>query len=531
MKRHSILQSLFFLLLGGLLFTACANNNETSTVEEEYVGTAAGAGGSSVIIANSSVDGVSFLGGRAEEVARISSDAPLDAAKRMSMAAPVSVKDSRVMKTEAIITATDIATGAVTTDEILATDLSLTVSSVDDFAGGEVAFDRDVDFESKKLDITAGDEDEIKEKPQVVHEPGQLTAGEWSDLVEWDFWTAVSNSNDWSKMKEYWGFGRGERISVRVDNGRDPISDAVVKLFTKSGELLWTARSDNFGRAELFTGLEKDAGEKSYDIVVSSNGKEVRLGSVVPSREQSPGECPLIARFAGNVPQLKTIDVMFVMDATGSMGDELNYIKAELESVITRVKEKLGEKEFTLRIGTNVYRDRGDAYVVNSTKFSENVDEILAFLRKQSAGGGGDTPEAVEEALADAIEGHEWSAEAQSRFLFLLLDAPPHYTDDRLETMRSLTMKAAAQGIRIIPVASSGIDKETEFLLRFLSIHTGGTYVFLTDHSGIGDSHIEPTIGSYQVEFLDDLLVRLIVQFTERPESVDAITGRKPELK
>ena len=59
-------------------------------------------------------------------------------------------------------------------------------------------------------------------------------------------------------------------------------------------------------------------------------------------------------------------------------------------------------------------------------------------------------------------------------------------------------------------MAASGIDKETAFLLRNLGIATGGTYTFLTDHSGIGNPHAEPTVGEYQVERLNDLLVRLI---------------------
>lgn len=59
-------------------------------------------------------------------------------------------------------------------------------------------------------------------------------------------------------------------------------------------------------------------------------------------------------------------------------------------------------------------------------------------------------------------------------------------------------------------MAASGIDKETAFLLRNLGIATGGTYTFLTDHSGIGNPHLEPTIGGYQVELLNHLLVRVI---------------------
>ncbi|MGE3801132.1 MAG: carboxypeptidase regulatory-like domain-containing protein [Candidatus Kapaibacterium sp.] len=360
--------------------------------------------------------------------------------------------------------------------------------------------------------------------------PNQLTAGEWNDLREWDFWRSKITSSEWKGMKDLWGFGRGERISVRVDNGSEPIADAVVTLVDKDGNPIWQARSDNFGRAELFTGLEDDAAKAPYTIVASSNKREVRVAGVDPEQEQFSGDTPLIVRIAGEVPKLKTIDVMFVIDATGSMSDELNYIKAELASVVKRVEEKLGEKEFLLRLSTNVYRDHGDEYLVRSTEFTESIDEILSFLSNQVSSGGGDAPEAVEEALKDAIENHVWSSDAQSRFLFLLLDAPPHQNAEDLEQVRELTTLAAEKGIRIIPVASSGVDKPTEFLLRFLALHTGGTYVFLTDHSGIGGSHIEPTIGGYDVEFLDDLLVRLIVQFTERPESLDAITARTPNL-
>ncbi len=577
MKLHSILQSLLTLLVGAFFFTACANDNETYYVYESVDGgdaplDAGGGGGRGgyvkrevAVTREGSVTtagkGLGVRGGRSTETSiRVDGVVASDAPAPPSVPAGAAVRSASAGKTVEIVShdlsadavhsrtilAEDIATGAVTTDEILSETVSDGDVAADKSRAPEIAFSiaptsdaveggESAEFDYKGVsgeDIVREDADDSEEEePQVIEEPGQLTAGEWSDLVEWDFWNGVVNSNDWSRMKDYWGFGKGVRISIRVDNGREPVPDAVVKLHGRDGRLIWTARSDNFGRAELFTGLNDNEKNAPYDIVVTSGGKETRLGSVDPSREQSPGESPLIARIAGDVPTLKTIDVMFMIDATGSMGDELNYVKAELESVINRVKEKLGEKEFVLRLSAGVYRDQGDAYVVRSTEFTEKIEDILTFIRRQNAGGGGDTPEAVEEALADAVEKHEWSAEAQSRFLFLLLDAPPHYTDDRLERMRDLTMKAAAKGIRIIPVAASGIDKETEFLLRFMGIHTGGTYVFLTDHSGIGESHLQPTIGSYQVEFLDDLLVRLIVQFTECPVSVDAIAGRRPELK
>ncbi|MBR5089579.1 MAG: hypothetical protein IK093_09125, partial [Ruminiclostridium sp.] len=72
---------------------------------------------------------------------------------------------------------------------------------------------------------------------------------------------------------------------------------------------------------------------------------------------------------------------------------------------------------------------------------------------------------------------------------------------------------AAKLGIRIIPVASSGVDTDTEFLCRCMAMATGGTYTFLTDDSGVGYSHLEPTIGNYEVEKLNDMLVRIITDY------------------
>jgi len=79
-----------------------------------------------------------------------------------------------------------------------------------------------------------------------------------------------------------------------------------------------------------------------------------------------------------------------------------------------------------------------------------------------------------------------------------------------IETVQKAIENAATNGIKIIPITASGINKETEFLMRFSAIATNGTYVFITDHSGIGNDHLEPTVGDYEVEFLNNLMVRLI---------------------
>lgn len=82
--------------------------------------------------------------------------------------------------------------------------------------------------------------------------------------------------------------------------------------------------------------------------------------------------------------------------------------------------------------------------------------------------------------------------------IFLILDAPPHF--EHIERYKNAVIKAAKMGVKIIPVTASGINRETDFLMKFTSILTNGTYTFITDHSGIGGDHLAPVHDEYEVE-------------------------------
>ena len=203
------------------------------------------------------------------------------------------------------------------------------------------------------------------------------------------------------------------------------------------------------------------------------------------------------------------------MDATGSMGDELEYLKTELLDVTGRVRAI--NPGLAIRMGTVFYRDEGDAYVVKNSPLTSNIAQTVNFIRQQSAEGGGDYPEAVHSALEEAVAHQDWAPDAVARICFLVLDASPHQRPEVLESLQKSIREAAKKGIRIVPVSASGIQKDTEFLMKFFGLATNGTYVFLTDHSGIGGKHLEPTTDEYKVELLNDLLVRLITEYTAVP--------------
>jgi hypothetical protein len=335
---------------------------------------------------------------------------------------------------------------------------------------------------------------------------GKMTAGEWNDLEHWGFWNTLMQRDTIKTFPDVWGFHTQNRVSVvlRDQNGQ-LVHDA--KLTLTNGTSINYGVTDNFGKAELFPGLFQAGSDANgeFDLKAEYGGNSFDLGKV----RVSDGP------FAKTIPVGKTIsnilDIMFVVDATGSMGDEIIYLKNELKDVVSRAGSQLSGTQ--IRMGSVFYRDNGDDYVTKPFPFSTDVNQLSNFINNQFAGGGGDFPEAVDQALDVAVNQEQWSHNAVNRLLFLILDAPAHKTEDVLTRLKSAVRTAQEKGIRIIPVSASGIDHETEFLLRFLSISTASTYVFITNDSGIGNPHLKPTVGDYQVEFLNNLMVRLITKY------------------
>jgi hypothetical protein len=336
---------------------------------------------------------------------------------------------------------------------------------------------------------------------------GVITAGEWNDLDNWLFLDSLLNDNNYYEFSAYWGFYRNHRIAVHIsDVSNKPVVAATVKLMSEGTEV-WSAKTDNNGKAELWVNLF----QMSSEIVTANLQLMVNNTTVSPVKVFSEGVNEI--NLSENEPISNNVELAFVVDATGSMGDELEFLKTELLDVINRVKEE--NPSVNMLTGSVFYRDKGDDYVTRLSNFDANILTTINFIKKQKASGGGDFPEAVHTALDKSINELQWSANARTRLLFLVLDAPPHYTPDIVSDIQIKIKKAAEKGIKIIPVTASGIDKQTEFLMRFMAVATNGTYVFITNDSGVGNDHLEATVGYYQVEKLNDLMVRLINKYAK----------------
>ena len=356
-------------------------------------------------------------------------------------------------------------------------------------------------------DVAPGEDVKTEEDAMMEAKPeqprpgaGTLTAGEWKDANDLEFWTKLLNRNDWYQLMESRNLYANNVIPVYVhDREGNPCYNVIVTLNGAQGTL-YTARTGVDGKAWVLRNLNK-TDDGAMNITVGNKSFEIPNEGVLDVTVETTGV------------KVESLDLMLMIDTTGSMSDELSYLQKELENVIERVAD--AGKTLSINVSVNFYRDETDDYVVKPFEFTSNIQKAISNLNAQSADGGGDYAEAVHKALNNAIKEHQWRNDAV-KLMFFVLDAPPHRESEikGINTQMTETVKVAAdKGIRIIPVASSGVDTETEFLLRSWAVMTGGTYTFLTNHSGVGGDHLEPTIGQYKVEKLNDCMTRIICEY------------------
>jgi len=282
----------------------------------------------------------------------------------------------------------------------------------------------------------------------------------------------------------------------------EPLVNVTVKLYDAKNTLVSQMKTDMKGRAVLV--YEKLHIQRTEDFVAKVVFDDKVYGRILKKKSEN---VEFVLPIKSNCEA--AVDIMFTIDATGSMSDEIAYLQSELNYILQNIDQRIKEK----RVGLVFYRDRLDEYLVRDFEFSSNLSEVQSHLNAQNAAGGGDFEEAVEEALKVSVAA-EWNTKASARLLFLILDAPPHFTQENVSIIQNQIKLAKEKGIKIIPIVASGADKELEFLMRFFSVATNGTYVFLTDDSGVGNTHLKPTTADFKVEKLNELMIRLINKYS-----------------
>ncbi len=344
--------------------------------------------------------------------------------------------------------------------------------------------------------------------------PGLLTAGDVDDHLNYEHFLGWLNRSLVSEQRQrlIGDLDLSDRVTVRiVDRVGAPVANAQVRVEAsggrRAGGLVTQAGTD--GRLELFPTYDFGRGVREMTLSVTIPGQRgeteerVRLGRLGSDRE-------VTIRTSGEAPgRTRQMDIAFTIDVTGSMGDELRYLTEEFRSIVSRLESRY--EGVDLRFGLVAYRDHGDTFVVRDYAFTRDIQTMQGQLSDLQASGGGDYPEAMDEAFEAALD-LAWRPSA-TRLLFLVADAPPH--DANIDAMMDNVRRARASGVRVYPLAASGVAETAEVVMRTAAVLTQGRHLFLTDDSGVGRTHQEPKVECFVVTKLNDLLVRVIASEIE----------------
>ncbi|GIK43627.1 MAG: hypothetical protein BroJett011_74600 [Chloroflexota bacterium] len=347
----------------------------------------------------------------------------------------------------------------------------------------------------------------------VPQQTNPLRAGEVDDNAQWDDYLLYRRNYQGLPVYDR---DVSERYVIEVKDGQGhPVLGATVRVLA-NGQDIYEARTYANGQV-LFHPLALNLPLEQVDrfqveVEKDNLSEEFTLSRIHSQVSTSLSERWTVTLDTRTQADRLNLDVLFLVDATGSMADEIAKIQGTIFDVSARIDSLPGQPE--VRYGMVTYRDRGDAFVTQTYEFTPDVREFSQKLSGVYADGGGDTPESLNEALHEAVNGVEWRGGETVQLIFLVADAPPHLDYPQDYDYAVEMDNAARRGIKIFPIASSGLDDQGEYVFRQLAQYTQGRFIFLTyaspTNGGAPGDETTHHVDDYSVEKLDDLLVRLV---------------------
>lgn len=178
-----------------------------------------------------------------------------------------------------------------------------------------------------------------------------------------------------------------------------------------------------------------------------------------------------------------TMEMVFVLDTTGSMGGLLTGAKQRIWGIVNEVMQTSSLS--SVKVGLVAYRDRGDQYVTQVLPLTEDLDKVYSVLMEYVAGGGGDHPENVRRALAQGVANAGWSQPSakHAQILFLVGDAPPKDYADEPDPLTTADL-AVKQGI-IVNTIQCGTSAETKQVWEGIARRGQGQYFLIPSDGGV----------------------------------------------
>ncbi len=352
---------------------------------------------------------------------------------------------------------------------------------------------------------------------------GQLTAGAWDDNLNFDFYLSYANEVEASGVAGLPKVPREDRLRIEVVDGAGAALGGARVIVKAGATAIFDGPTGTDGHVDVYPAWAAVAAGTKLDVSASA-------GSKTGTTTVTAGEHVAQLAIAGSAAAAPSaLDVALVIDTTGSMGDEIAYLRTEIAAIASGVRAAWPGT--TQRWAVVAYKDDGDSYVVKTSPFASEPAAVKAQIAALSADGGGDYPEAPDRALAEAAA-LPWATGNAARVVFWVADAPHH--PGKEATILASIQAMRGKGVHVYPIAASGVDELAEYSMRATAQLTMGRYLFLTDDSGIGGAHKEPTLPCYFVTRLDKAMTRMIAMelsgsyFAPKPEDV-LRTGGDPK--
>lgn len=342
----------------------------------------------------------------------------------------------------------------------------------------------------------------LSRRQQIVP---QLTAGAVADVDHRTDYLSYLQRHSGEAINLQLDMSRRVRFLV-VDAQRRPVHDAVITLVGQNDRPV-AGRTHADGIWDFFPGVVAPRMSGQVSVHVQSGAMTSQATVTIP--EQGDGNAYVLQLQGVGAGLPNRLDLSFVIDVTGSMGDELRYVNEEITGIVQRVRAAVPQVE--VRVASTFYRDRSDGIPIEQIPFSSDVSDFVARMRYVRATGGGDYPEDLSSGLAAAMNTLDWGSDGTARVMVVIADAPPQQYNDSQYTYREAMQDASRRGIRLLPVAASGSNPTVEFLFRAMGSLTSTPYVYLTDDSGIGNSHMEADSQNVSREMFSELLTRLLI--------------------
>lgn len=168
------------------------------------------------------------------------------------------------------------------------------------------------------------------------------------------------------------------------------------------------------------------------------------------------------------------IQVVFALDATGSMGGLIAAAKEKIWSIASSLSQT--QAGIPIEMGLIFYRDLGDDFVTKQVPLSGDLDDVYRELMSIDANGGGDSPESVNQGLWEAVDQMKWISDDKSyKTIFLVGDQPPHM-DYKQDVKYNVSCKKAHERGIVINTILMGGDAQARMIWKEIADCAQGSF-------------------------------------------------------